>query len=144
MGGIGYAFNRAVNAMQDGYLRLHGNQRGRVVALGGMLAGIFGVVSIMGGGFSGSGMHEIPHWITGHFTYTALMLLFMWRLLGTLLCFCSGIPGGVFAPSLALGTLCGAMLGQLFSQMFPGLPMDTRITSYNVCYTKLLRNNNKR
>jgi chloride channel protein, CIC family len=48
-------------------------------------------------------------------------LVLIWRLLGTLFCFCSGIPGGVFAPSLALGTLAGAMAGHLFSQLFPEL-----------------------
>ncbi|MCD8548175.1 MAG: H(+)/Cl(-) exchange transporter ClcA [Aeromonadaceae bacterium] len=125
MGVMGYGFNRAVNRVQDTYLALHRNQRSRVVALLMLVAGGFGVLSLYGQGFSGSGMHEIPVWITSPLPYEALLLLLLWRLAGTLLCFCSGIPGGVFAPSLALGTLCGAMLGQLFSQLFPGLPIET-------------------
>ena len=37
-------------------------------------------------------------------------------LLGGLLCFCSGIPGGIFAPSLSLGTLGGALAGMVLLQ----------------------------
>lgn len=125
MGGIGYGFNRAVNRVQDTYLALHRNQRGRVVTLLMLVSGGFGVLSLYGQGFSGSGMHEIPEWISSPLPYEALLLLLLWRLAGTLLCFCSGIPGGVFAPSLALGTLCGAMIGQFFTQLFPGLPIET-------------------
>ncbi|CAK8744189.1 H(+)/Cl(-) exchange transporter ClcA [Sodalis praecaptivus] len=32
-------------------------------------------------------------------------------MLTTLLCFCSGVPGGIFAPMLALGTLLGTAFG---------------------------------
>ncbi|WP_413228432.1 H(+)/Cl(-) exchange transporter ClcA [Aeromonas caviae] len=44
MGLFGYLFNRAVNRVQNGYLALHGNRRGRVVALGCLLAGSFGLL----------------------------------------------------------------------------------------------------
>jgi chloride channel protein, CIC family len=121
MGGVGYGFNRAINHTQDRYLAWHGNQRQRVVLLGMLLAGTFGVIALCGGGFSGSGMQDIPVWISSEQPYSVLALVLIWRLLGTLFCFCSGIPGGVFAPSLALGTLAGAMAGHLFSQLFPEL-----------------------
>jgi chloride channel protein, CIC family len=119
MGCIGYCFNRCVNAFQNGYLALHKNKRIHFVVTGSIVAGIFGILSLYGTNLTSGGIHLIPQWITQPAPLTWLFWLFVWRFVGTLLCFCSGIPGGVFAPSLALGTLCGAIAGNISHLLFP-------------------------
>jgi H+/Cl- antiporter ClcA len=49
----------------------------------------------------------------------ALMVL---RPLVTLMCLGSGVPGGLFTPSLALGALLGGVLGIAWSWAWPGVP----------------------
>ena len=127
MGLFGYLFNRAVNRVQDGYLALHGNRRGRLVAIGALLAGCFGVLVLSEPAMGSGGLALIPHWIAERQPLEWLLALLIIRLLGTLLCFCSGIPGGIFAPSLALGTLSGACAGALLHQLMPDLALEVGV-----------------
>ena len=63
-------------------------------------------------------MMSIPDWIVAHEqTFSFLLLLLLWRTVGLMSCFCSGIPGGIFAPSLSIGTLLGAFLGVLLEKI---------------------------
>ncbi len=50
-----------------------------------------------------------------------LVLLFL-KPLATTLCLGSGVPGGLFTPSLALGALLGGVLGLAGSAVWPGVP----------------------
>lgn len=121
MGWVGYIFNSCVNTFQNGYLTIHKNNRFRIVLIGSILAGTFGALSIHDHMLTSGGMHLIPQWITEPAPLTWLLWIFAWRFFATLLCFCSGIPGGVFAPSLALGTLCGALAGNISHLLFPDI-----------------------
>ncbi len=51
-----------------------------------------------------------------------LAALLILRPLATLLCLGSGVPGGLFTPSLALGALLGGVLGYAWSLVWPGVP----------------------
>jgi H+/Cl- antiporter ClcA len=51
-----------------------------------------------------------------------LALLFL-RPLATILCMRSGVPGGLFTPSLTFGALLGAALGLAWSALWPGTPL---------------------
>jgi H+/Cl- antiporter ClcA len=51
-----------------------------------------------------------------------LALLFL-RPLATILCMRSGVPGGLFTPSLTFGALLGAALGHAWSALWPGTPL---------------------
>lgn len=124
MGCVGFIFNKLVNAFQDGYLAFHKGRRGRFVFIGFMLGGVFGILSLYGHGLTTGGMQIIPHWVTEPMQFQMLFWLLAWRFLGTLLCFCSGVPGGIFAPSLALGTLCGAVCGSAVAILFPSLAVQ--------------------
>lgn len=114
MGGAGVLFNRSVGLVQDLYLFINGSSLKRYIITGLCLGGLFGALSFYCPMLSGSGMQQITGWITGHFSAGLLILLILGRFIGILLCFCSGIPGGIFAPSLSLGTLAGALAGMLF------------------------------
>ena len=50
----------------------------------------------------------------------ALLLL---KPLATILCMRSGVPGGLFTPSLTFGALLGAALGYAWSALWPGVPL---------------------
>jgi Chloride channel protein EriC len=119
MGCIGYAFNIFVNAFQNGYLSLHKNKRSVLIMVGSTVAGVFGFMSLTAHGLTTGGMQLIPQWATQPEPLTWLFWLLVWRFWGTLVCFCSGIPGGVFAPALSLGTLCGALAGNMCHLLFP-------------------------
>ncbi len=51
-----------------------------------------------------------------------LVVLLLLRPLATILCLSSGVPGGLFTPSLALGALLGGVLGLAWSSVWPGVP----------------------
>ncbi len=48
-----------------------------------------------------------------------LALLFLMRFVLTMLCYGTGVPGGIFAPMLALGTLVGLAVACLFELFLP-------------------------
>ncbi|KFN17648.1 H(+)/Cl(-) exchange transporter ClcA [Aeromonas bestiarum] len=123
-GVLGFVFNKLVLACQDAYLALHRNKRHRFVAIGMLVAGTFGVLSLFAPSVTGGGTELIPHLMGGEYAMATLSLIFSIRLVATLVCFCSGAPGGVFAPTLALGTLFGVVFGHLFHAAFPELGIE--------------------
>jgi chloride channel protein, CIC family len=51
-----------------------------------------------------------------------LLSLVVLRPLATVMCLGTGVPGGLFTPSLALGALLGGVLGIAWSWLWPGVP----------------------
>jgi H+/Cl- antiporter ClcA len=51
-----------------------------------------------------------------------MVALLVLRPLVTVMCLGSGVPGGLFTPSLALGALLGGVLGIAWSWIWPGVP----------------------
>ena len=62
--------------------------------------------------------------IEGQIATTALLVLVLGKILATSLSISSGGSGGVFAPSLAVGAMLGAVLGNSFATAFPGLGVN--------------------
>ncbi len=120
-GVIGILFNKMVLATLDLYLSIHQGQRWRFVAIGVFLGGVFGALSVLQPNLAFSGMELIPEVEGGHYFAGALLLIFLFRVLTTLLSFSSGAPGGVFAPTLALGTLFGMLFGLAAHELFPDI-----------------------
>jgi CIC family chloride channel protein len=74
----------------------------------------------------GGGYAIIEQALTLRPTLTVLVLLMLVRFVTTLLCYSTGVPGGIFAPMLALGTLLGLacsylMKGWLDPSVHPGM-----------------------
>jgi CIC family chloride channel protein len=103
------------------YLSIHQNQRWIFVTIGMVLGGLFGALSIVEPDIAFSGLELIPRVEGGHYFAAGLLILFLLRTLTTLISFGSGAPGGVFAPTLALGTLFGMLFGVLAQSLFPTL-----------------------
>lgn len=86
----------------------------RIALLCGLLISLIGFLS--GGQTYGTGYHEAKELVTGGSASLEFPLL---KFLATIVSYLSGIPGGVFAPSLAVGAGLGADL----SHLFPAVPM---------------------
>ncbi|MGF1766803.1 H(+)/Cl(-) exchange transporter ClcA [Enterovibrio makurazakiensis] len=120
-GFVGVIFNRLVIITMDGFERLHQHKTRRFVGIGALLGASFGVMLLLLPKLTGEGVELIPNSVNGNFALSMLALLFMARLITTLICFGSGAPGGVFAPMLALGTLFGTGFGMLSMHLFPSM-----------------------
>ncbi|MCF6765513.1 chloride channel protein [Thiotrichales bacterium 19S3-7] len=88
------------------------------------IAGILGlIVALIGlisnGETYGSGYEAAKAVITGDGQSTSVLYGF-YKMLATLLTYLSGIPGGIFAPSLSAGAGFGSMVAHFFSPEFEG------------------------
>jgi CIC family chloride channel protein len=120
-GVVGVVMNKMTLWTQDMFLSIHKNDRWKFVSIGMFLGAIFGALSILEPDIAYSGLHIIPEISGGHYLAGGLFFIFMFRILSTLLSFSSGAPGGVFAPTLALGTLFGMLFGIGAHMLFPDL-----------------------
>jgi len=111
---VGVLFNRLVFLFQDGFQHIYAGRTGRTLLIGGCIGGGCGILALLYAPGAGGGFELIPDAAHGGYTFYALIVMFLVRLLTTLLCFCSGAPGGIFAPMLALGTAYGVGVADLF------------------------------
>lgn len=118
-GAVGILFNKMVLSTLDLYLLIHKGKRWRFVVIGLFLGAIFGALSVVNPDAAFSGMELIPEVEGGHLLAAGLMSIFLFRIVTTLLSFSSGAPGGVFAPTLALGTLFGMLFGLAAHELLP-------------------------
>jgi H+/Cl- antiporter ClcA len=88
-----------------------------VVALG-----LLGAVSIAFPQLLGNGKDIAEMAFTNQIAPLMLLALFVLKPLATVLCLGSGVPGGLFTPSLATGALLGGALGVAWSWIWPGAP----------------------
>lgn len=119
IGGVGVLFNQLVFRTQDLFQKLHGGRMTKALATGAVLGGGCGVLSLLLPEAAGGGFNLIPLATAGQYSVGMLLFIFLLRMATTLLCFCSGAPGGIFAPMLALGTLLGTAFGSVSSMLFP-------------------------
>lgn len=118
-GVVGVMFNRLVLATQALFLRFHGRHLSRFLLVGMVAGGLCGILSVAFSDVTGGGFAIIPDVTAAHYGMGMLLLIFLLRLLLTLLCFGSGAPGGIFAPMLALGTVLGGAFGLACHALFP-------------------------
>jgi H+/Cl- antiporter ClcA len=87
-----------------------------------VVLGVLGVVSIRFPLLLGNGRDIVQSALTGQIPPLLLIALLLLKPAATVLCLGSGAPGGLFTPSLALGALLGALLGDAWSLVWPGTP----------------------
>jgi CIC family chloride channel protein len=102
--------------------------RGVAGATVGMLAGACLVLlpQVTGGG------HSVAETILSggmdiHVSIGFVALLFLGKLVLTSSSFATGVPGGIFAPILVIGSLLGYFCGSLFASWFPGLGVSPHV-----------------
>ncbi|NOX87363.1 MAG: H(+)/Cl(-) exchange transporter ClcA [Chlorobi bacterium] len=115
---VGYVFNKLLILSLDFFsdlskiaMLLNGIIAGLLIAL----AGIF-YPKMIGGGYS-----TIRIVLDHSFPLQLLIVLFIGRLLLTIFSYGTGVPGGIFAPLLALGVVFGMLFGSVMQHYFPGL-----------------------
>lgn len=85
--------------------------------------GALGAVSIAYPQLLGNGKDIAELAFIGQVPPLLMLTLFVLKPLATVLCLGSGVPGGLFTPSLALGALLGGVLGAAWSLFWPGVPL---------------------
>ena len=81
--------------------------------------GLLGLVSIGFPQLLGNGKDVAELAFTDQLPLALLAALLILKPAATILCLGSGVPGGLFTPSLALGALLGAILGHLCGYLLP-------------------------
>jgi len=89
-------------------------------ALGGLAVGAIGMF-FLGYGVMGVGYKGVNMVLAGELALATLLILGAAKLLATALTIGSGGSGGVFAPSLYIGSMFGGALGTIFHTLFPSL-----------------------
>lgn len=95
-------------------------------AVCGLLLALIGIAS--GGAVYGSGYDEARHLLEGTGTVSAEYGL--WKMLATFVSFVSGIPGGLFAPSLSAGAGIGHAVANLVTQADAGALVVIGMAAY--------------
>lgn len=96
-------------------------------ALGGLLLGVLAIAITPIAGTHGvfhGGYDLISAAIDGSLTVQVLLVLALAKILATSFSISSGGSGGVFAPSLAIGALLGALVGEAANSLFPSLEVN--------------------
>ena len=76
---------------------------------------MIGVLQFYFPAFVGGGYTIISDALTLSPSFSMLCVLLLGRFVTTMFSYCTGIPGGIFAPMLALGTLLGLAMFHIFS-----------------------------
>ncbi len=84
--------------------------------------GAVGVAAIRWPMLLGNGFDTVHEVLLGEIPLAALVALPALKLLATALCAGSGVPGGLFTPSLFYGATLGGVAGELIARVYPGVP----------------------
>lgn len=115
LGFFGIIFNQMLIVLLKKHCQLPSRLKWAYVILIGFIAGywVFKYPLMVG-----SGELLVKKLASSHFHLNILIIMCSFRLLMTLLCFTTGLPGGVFSPLLGLGTLLGLTFHQLLQSVF--------------------------
>ena len=121
-GCLGALFNKTLMSTQRLYKKLPVRDTFRI-AIPFLFAGVFGLLlpEVLGGGH-----HIISHLSGAGMALGTMLLLLVGKFVFTMICFCSGAPGGIFFPLLVLGALSGGILGYSACALM-GLPESCMI-----------------
>lgn len=90
-------------------------------AIGGLAMGITGTVVFVGTGHDGMfglGYNDFTDTLNGKILGVTLVVLFVGKIIATILSFSSGGSGGLIAPSLYIGMMLGGSVGSLLIHFF--------------------------
>ena len=116
VGVLGWSFNASIFWTQDLLAPL---SRGARLALAAAVGALIGAFLQLAPDLAGGGYGAIRDAMSGHVPEMALLLLLAGRFALTVICFSTGVPGGIFAPMVALGTILGVWFAGLVPSGFP-------------------------
>lgn len=115
---VGYLFNKLLIFSLDFFRNLS-----RIAKIfSGIVAGlVIAIIGILFPEMIGGGYNTIGQVLDESFTLYFLVILFIGRMLLTIFSYGTGVPGGIFAPMLALGVVFGMLFGIIMQHYFPDL-----------------------
>lgn len=124
IGSLGVLFNHVLLGSVSAFRALSQPSAYLATALAGMLLGalIWFAPATVGGG-----EHLLEALLHGSPGLLFLIVLLAVRLLTTVGSYGLGLPGGIFAPMLALGTICGAAFAGLVNLVLPASALDAEV-----------------
>ncbi len=115
---VGYLFNKLLIFSLDFFSDLSKI----AMVLSAIVAGVaIAIVGIISPKSIGGGYNTIRMVLDHSHTLQYLIVLFAGRMLLTVFSYGTGVPGGIFAPLLALGVVFGMLFGGIMQQYFPEL-----------------------
>ncbi len=115
-------FSRLLYWMEDLFDGLHSIPDWGKPAIGGVLLGVVGILSIKQGAFPavfGTGYDTITEVLFSRTAFMIVLALFLLKLLATIFTLGSGSSGGIFAPSLFMGAMLGGAFGHIVNVLMP-------------------------
>ncbi len=91
---------------------------------GGIAGFLTGIVALWLPEAIGEGHATLEGTLAQAYIWWMIPLIFLFKYILTLIAYGSGVPGGIFAPSLILGALLGAMFGNSLNSLFPFLDLN--------------------
>ena len=112
------AFVRALLLLRAWFQRLPRRTLAIQPAAGGLVAGLLAlaVPEVLGVGYRG-----VNEALNGGLTWSLMLLYLLLKFPATVVCYSSGNPGGIFAPSLYLGAMLGGAIGAGAHAFWPDL-----------------------
>ena len=117
------AFTRLLYFTEDRWDGLHFPEYLKPV-IGGVTLGVIGILSFKVDGFPrvfGVGYESISDVLFGRLAIQVVLVLFLLKMLATVMTLGSGGSGGIFAPSLFMGAMLGSLFGQGVHTLFPSV-----------------------
>jgi len=124
---VGVYFNKWILHATSWFKNYHGTNIRRLVMTGALFGALFSFVHVTFPILSGGSLPAITQLFSTPTPWVIMILFFALRMLGTVACFSSGAPGGIFAPILTLGTFLGLTYGVLIHGIMPGFASDAGI-----------------
>jgi H+/Cl- antiporter ClcA len=103
-----------------------------------VVLGLLGIVSVRFPEILGNGKDLSQLLFSDQVGARLLLALLLLKPLATIMCMRSGVPGGLFTPSLTFGALLGAALGHVWSTLWPGVPAGFSRCSVRALFCPLL------
>jgi CIC family chloride channel protein len=113
---MGTLFVKALSTLRG---RLSDAPRWRRVLQPFVAGAIVGLVGLALPEVMGAGYGPIDSALHNHFTWQLLIVLAVAKMAVTAVCFASGTPGGMFAPTLFVGAMAGGSIGALAQLYWP-------------------------
>lgn len=116
LGGIGVFFNRMLIAALD----LSASISARMPYAPALIVGsVLGAATVVFPLANGGGEAMIMRVLEDHPGYVALIILLFLRFFGVLASYATGVPGGIFAPILAIATVVGLFFAHAVTDLLP-------------------------
>ena len=117
VGGFGsVGFVRLLLELRKAFARLPRSTVWIQPVVGGLCVGVIGlfVPAVLGVGYD-----QVDRALSGELLLHAVVLLAVLKIIATAVCYASGNAGGIFGPSMFIGAMMGAAVGQVAHGLFP-------------------------